>query len=295
MVKGFSMHQGWKRSIRRNLELTLNVFPPFIYLLLLFYVPMSILLVISFWKSGFMTLTPGFTLHNYITFFTSIHYIKILWNTVVITTSTMIVLTLVGYPIGYYLARMVTRYDALIIFLMIVPVEIDYLVRIYAWKVVLSKHGIISLLLLKLGFFHTPERVLLYTKWAVVLVLVHEWLPYVVIPIYVSLKSIPTEVIEAARDLGAGRLTVFKEIILPLCIPGLFASFVLIYIPMLGEFAIPSIVGGSSAYMIGNVIESQFLSAGNWGVGSAIGFILLAITAILIAAVVKISGLEELM
>ncbi len=285
-----------KRSRRYiNFSLLMNVFPPFIYLLILFYIPMILLMVMSFWKSGFMTIEPIFTLENYRRFFSNPNYVKILWNTFLIITGSMILLIVIGYPIGYYLGRLVRKYGSLILFLMIVPVEIGFLVRIYAWKIVLSKTGIISSILLHLHIIKQPARILLYSRAAVVLVLLHEWLPYVVIPVSVALKGIEPEVIEAARDLGAGRWEIFKEIIFPLSIPGLFASFVLIYIPMLGEFAIPTIVGGPSSYMLGNVIDSQFMAAGNWGVGSAIGVILLFTSIVLIGIVIKVSGLEKLM
>ncbi len=284
-----------KKRMYVNFGLVLNVFPPFIYLLILFYVPMILLMVMSFWKSGFMVIEPIFTLDNYKRFFHNPHYLKILWNTFVITTGSMLLLIIIGYPIGYYLARLVKKYSSLILFLMIVPVEIGFLVRVYAWKIVLSKTGIISSLLLNLHIIKEPTRIFLYSKAAVVLVLIHEWLPYVVIPVTVALKGIEPEVIEAARDLGAGKREIFKEIIFPLSIPGLFASFVLIYIPMLGEFAIPTIVGGPSSYMLGNVIDSQFMAAGNWGVGSAIGVILLFTSVLLIGIVIKVSGLEKLM
>ncbi len=285
----------WRRTVQRYLGLTLNVFPPFIYLLLLFYAPMAILLVMSFWRSGFMTLEPAFTLDNYVAFLTSSIHRRVLVNTFLVATGAMGGLIVVGYPIAYFLARMVRKYDALITYLLIIPVEINYLVRIYAWKIVLGRAGIINGLLMWLGLIDEPLRFLLYSRTAVVIVLIHEWLPYVVIPIYVALKGIAPEILEAARDLGAGRWEVFRHVLLPLSVPGIFASFVLVYIPMLGEFAVPALVGGPGGYMLGNVIESQFLAAGNWGLGAAIGFVLLFITIVLVAVVVRVAGLEELL
>ncbi len=285
----------WRRKVQQYIGLVLNVFPPFIYLLLLFYTPMVILFVMSFWKSGFMSLEPAFTLENYRAFLSNPIHRRILVNTFVVVTGVMALMVVVGYPIAYFLARMVHKYDALIIYLLIIPVEINYLIRIYAWKIVLGRSGIINAFLMSLGIIEEPLKFLLYSRTAVMIVLLHEWLPYVVIPVYVALKGIPPEIVEAARDLGAGRWAVFRHIYLPLSLPGLFASFVLVYIPMLGEFAIPSIVGGPSGYMLGNVIESQFLAAGNWGLGSAIGFILLFVTLVLVALVIKVAGLEKLM
>jgi spermidine/putrescine transport system permease protein len=273
----------------------LNVMPSFVYLLLLFYIPMVLLLVISFWKSGFMSLEPAFTFDNYRKFFQNPNYLKILWNTLIVTSGSMALLFVIGYPIGYYLGRMVKRYGSLILFLMIIPVEIGFLVRIYAWKIILSKTGIISSFLVHIGLLKEPARIFLYSRTAIILVLIHEWLPYVVIPVTIALKGIDPSTIEAARDLGASGFTIFRKIIFPLSIPGLFAAFVLIFIPMLGEFAIPTIVGGSSNYMLGNIINNQFMAAGNWGFGSAIGVILLSASVLLIALVIKISGLEKLL
>ncbi len=288
-------HHRWRLTFQRYLGLTLNIFPPFIYLLLLFYVPMGMMFVISFWKSGFMTLEPIFTLDNYITFFTTPIYLKTLYNTFLIATGSMILLVVIGYPIAYYLARMSPRYTYLILFLLIIPVEINFLIRIFAWKIALGNHGVINSFLMQLGVIDEPLGFLLYSKTAVMIVLIHEWLPYVVIPIFLSLRGIPDSVIEAARDLGSTKYDIFRHVLLPLSVPGLFASMVLVYIPMLGEFAVPALVGGPSGYMLGNVIESQFLSAGNWGLGSAVGFILLFITLILVAAVIKVAGVEELL
>ncbi len=285
----------FKYAFYRNLGLTLNIFPPFIYLLLLFYAPMAIMLVMSFWKSGFMTLEPAFTLDNYVKFFTTPIYMRAMVNTFIIATGSMIALILVGYPIAYYLARYAPRWESLIIYLLIIPVEINFLVRIFAWKIALGRSGIINSALISLGLIEEPLKFLLYSKTAVIIVLLHEWLPYVVIPIYLALKGVSPDIIDAARTLGSDRWSVFRHVLLPLSVPGLFASFVLVYIPMLGEFAVPALVGGPSAYMLGNVIESQFLSAGNWGVGSAIGFILLTVTLALVAIVIKVAGVEELM
>ncbi len=283
------------KSLKTHAALMLNIMPSFVYLLLLFYIPMVLLMVISFWKSGFMMLEPVFTLDNYRNFFQNPQYLKILRDTLVITTGSMFMLFVIGYPIGYFLGRVVKKYDSLILFLMIVPVEIGFLVRIYAWKIILSKTGIISSFLVYIGVFKEPARIFLYSKAAIILVLIHEWLPYVVIPVTIALKGIEPATLEAARDLGADRFTIFREIIFPLSIPGLFASFVLIFIPMLGEFAIPTIVGGSSTYMLGNVINNQFMAAGNWGFGSAIGVILLFASTLLIGLVIKVSGLEKLL
>ena len=285
----------WRYLLGQYVGLLANLTPPLLYLLALFYAPMSILLVMSFWKSGYMTLEPAFTLENYITFFTTPVYLKALANTFVIATGTMLALVVIAFPMAYYLARMHPRHERLIIYLLIIPVEINFLIRIFAWKIALGRSGIINSALLSLGLVHEPLKFLLYSKFAVALVLVHEWLPYVVIPLYLALKGIAPEIIAAARSLGATRWDVFRHIILPLSVPGLFASFVLVYIPMLGEFAVPALVGGPSGYMLGNVIENQFLSAGNWGLGSAIGFILLTVTLALVALVVKVAGVEKLL
>ncbi|NPA07196.1 MAG: ABC transporter permease [Chloroflexi bacterium] len=289
------MTRRWRYLVSQYAALAANMLPPLIYLLIFFYIPMSILLVMSFWKSGYMTLTPAFTLENYKLFFSSPIYLRALANTVLIATGTMLALIVLSYPIAYYLARFSPRHERLLLFLIIIPVEINFLIRIFAWKIALGRNGIINSALMSLGLIDEPLQFLLYSKFAVALVLAHEWLPYVVIPLYLALKGIPQEVIDAARSLGANRWDVFWRIIVPLSVPGLFASFVLVYIPMLGEFAVPTLVGGPSGYMLGNVIESQFLSAGNWGLGSAIGFVLLTIILILVALVLKVAGLERLL
>jgi len=269
--------------------------PSIIYLAVLFYIPLSMLFMYSLWKrTGHFKFEPTLTFENYVKFFTRTLYLKVFANSLFIVTVTIILLLIIGYPIAYFLARMGVKGSDQIILLMLIPVEINYLIRIFAWRTILGENGILNSFLIFTGIIDQPLQIFFYNWFAVVIVTIHEWLPYVVIPIYISLRGIPRSLYEAAMDLGASRLQTFLKITLPLTKPGILTAIFLVYIPALGEFAIPALVGGTSGYMIGNVIESNFLSAGNWPLAAVASIVLLVISLSIIGVMVKILGVESL-
>lgn len=249
----------------------------------------------SFWKYlRLFRFEPALTLENYIRFFTSPIYLRVLLNTLFIVSVAMALLLLVGFPIAYFIARYVRAYGDRLILLMLIPVEINYLIRIFAWRTILGENGILNSLLLTLGIIDHPLQIFFYNWFAIVIVTMHEWLPYVVIPIYISLRGIPRSLYEAAQDLGASRIQTFFKITLPLCKPGILTAIFIVFIPALGEFAIPALVGGKSGYMIGNMIENQLLAAGNWPLATAASVILLVTSLLIVGIMVKILGMEAL-
>ncbi len=277
---------------RRVMKLLSNL-PAIVYLFLLFYIPLAILLAISFTVPAKFKVIWEFTLENHIRVFTDPRFYMPIINTFFIVTAATIALIIVGFPIAYYLARIKPDLGMKLIFFLIIPVEVNYLIRIYAWRVILGENGFINSLLLSLGIIEEPLTFLFYSWVAVVIVLIHEWLPYVVIPFYVNLVGIPRELYEAAMDLGANRLQVFRTVTLPLVKPALLTVMFIVFIPSLGEFAIPALVGGQSGVMIGVLID-RYLSDFRLAMGAALSFFLLIVTLGLSLLMIRIFGYESL-
>ncbi len=273
-------------------ELISNL-PAIGYIFILFYIPIFILLIISFTVPRKYIVEWKFTLDNYINVFTNPDYYKILINTFWIVTVATIFLIIIGYPIAYYLARINIGIGDKLLLFTIIPVEINYLIRIYAWRVILGENGLLNSLLIALGVIEKPLTIFFYSWIAVVIVLIHEWLPYVVVPFYVNLRGIPNEVYEAAMDLGASKFQVFRTITLPLSKPGILSVIFMIYIPTLGEFAIPALVGGQTGVMLGNLID-RYLSQFNIAIGATLSFFLLLFSIIISLIMIRIFGYEAL-
>jgi len=186
-----------------------------------------------------------------------------------------------AYPLAYYLALSGTKRKYVLLLLLIAPFLTSYLLRVLAWKIILGNQGPIDSFASWVGL--SPPS-LIYTRFAVMLVLGYIWLPFVALPIFVSLESLDRRLLEAASDLGASRLQAFRRVTLPLSLPGVFAAFLFVFIPTLGEFVTPSLVGGtssSSGYMYGNAIENLFLGFPDWETGSVLAVFLLGVVAIL--------------
>ena len=267
--------------------------PSLTYLLLLFYLPIAILFAISLTRPRKYIVTWEFTLENYVKVFLEPTYYRVLWNTFVIVSVATILLIVVAYPIAYYLARMAPAIGDKLLLYMIIPVEVNYLIRIYAWRVILGENGLLNMFLISLGIVEKPLTIFFYSWFAVVIVIIHEYLPYVVVPFYLNLRGIPCEIYEAAMDLGATRLQIIRTIVLPMSKPGLLSVIFIVFVPTLGEFAIPSLVGGQTGLMIGNLID-RYLSQFNLAIGATLSFFLLLFSIIISAIMIRIFGYEAL-
>ena len=254
--------------------------PPSAWLLVLFGGPLALLLWMSFQRRS-ITGVGGFTFDNYSTILTDPTYLKVMWNTVLICTISMIVMLVVATPIAYLLAfRVPDRYELLLLLLFVMAGELNPLIRIYAWRTMLGREGVVNSVLQAIGVIDGPIDSLLFTRLSVVIVLSTTYIPYTTIPIYAALKAVEPDLLEAANDLGARLMTRFRKLLLPLAAPGIFVAVIIVYIPMFSEFATPALVGGTSGYMIGNAIQEQVLEAGNWGIGSAMSFMLLTLSVV---------------
>ncbi len=177
---------------------------------------------------------------------------------------------LLAYPMAYFVAFHVERTKFVWLILLTIPFWTSYLLRVFAWKIILGYNGVINSGLMALGLIHQPLEFLLYNPTAVVVTLAHAWAAFAILPIYVSLEKIDRSLLEAAADLGDGPIRRFLRITLPLSLPGVIGAAVLIFVPTTGDYVTPTLVGGSDGVMIANVIEVQFAKVGNWPLGAAL-------------------------
>src|SRR4029077_876997 len=206
------------------------------------------------------------------------------WRSVQLSLIVSAIIVLLAFPLAYYLALSGTKRKYILLLLLIAPFLTSYLLRVLAWTVILGDQGVVNTFLFWTGLRSPdhPIATLLYSRFAVMLVLGYIWLPFVALPIFVSLESLDRRLLEAASDLGASRLQAFRRVTLPLSAPGIFAAFLFVFIPTLGEFVTPSLVGGASGYMYGNQIVDLFGTGfPDWETGSVLAIFLLAVVTVL--------------
>jgi spermidine/putrescine transport system permease protein len=249
---------------------TLVSVPPLLWVGLFLLLPYVLMFAHSFWVVRDGVIVHDWNLHNYGTLFSRPVYAEVLLRTVRIAASVTLCSLVLGYPLAYYLSFHAGARKELLYQLVIVPLWVSYLVRGYAWKTILGSEGVLNGLLQYLHITHEPVAFLLYSPFAVVLVLTHIYTPFVFLPIYAALEHIPRPLVEASQDLGAGYAQTFLRIILPLSIPGLLAGATFAFVLSLGDFLAPLLVGGASGTMIANVVQSLFGAAYDWPLGAAI-------------------------
>ena len=252
--------------------------PPLLWVSLFLLLPYALMFAHSFWivRNGF--LVHDWNLQNYRALFTTPLYLQVFLRTARIAASVALCSLLLGYPLAYYLSFHAGPRKDLLYQLVIVPLWVSYLVRGYAWKTILGSDGVLNGLLQYLHVTREPVSFFLYSPFAVVLMLTHIYTPFVFLPIYAALEHIPRPLVEASQDLGADRRATFLRIILPLSIPGLIAGATFAFVLSLGDFLAPLLVGGPSATMIANIVQSLFGAAYDWPLGAAISVCILLIT-----------------
>ena len=257
---------------------TLVSLPPLLWVGLFLLLPYALMFAHSFWAIRDGVIVHQWNLLNYETLFSKPVYLEVLLRTIRIAASVTVCSLLLGYPLAYYLSFHAGARKELLYQLVIVPLWVSYLVRGYAWKTILGSEGVLNGFLQYLHLTHEPVAFLLYSPFAVVLMLTHIYTPFVFLPIYAALEHIPRPLVEASHDLGAGSVQTFLRVILPLSIPGLLAGATFAFVLSLGDFLAPLLVGGASGTMIANVVQSLFGAAYDWPLGAAISVCILIIT-----------------
>jgi spermidine/putrescine transport system permease protein len=256
---------------------------PVLLLTGLLFIPYLLLFLQSFWRLRGGTITREPTLENYGRLFgTDLYPDTILFSAGVALQVTLVSL-LLAYPLAYVLAFKVRRHRRLAYLAVIVPLWVSYLVRAYAWKIILGQEGILNGLLLSLGAIDQPLSVLLYSRWAVVVALTHIYVPFTLMPIFALLESIPGSLREASQDLYAGRWQTFLRVVLPLSLPGVVAGCTFAFVLSMGDFLAPQLLGGNdSALMVSNLVWSLFGVAYNWPLGAAVSVVIVLLTVLLL-------------
>ena len=259
----------------------LMVLPTLAWLSLFFAVPLLIVVVVSFAsRSAYGQVIFNFSFANYIRITESL-YLSIFAQTFLVAIITTFFTIVMAYPLAYYIASLPKKWQQAGLILVMVPFWINFLIRSYAWVIILRSQGVLNTILMKLGLITIPLQ-FLYNDTAVLIGMVYSLLPFMVLPIYVSIEQLDRRLLEAASDLGASPFTAFRKITLPLTMPGVAAGTILVFISSLGMFIVPDVMGGAKSALIGNVIQNQFLSARDWPFGSALSIVLAVMSLVLI-------------
>lgn len=258
--------------------------PYIVWAALMLVLPMALIFLYSITEPGNSIISFSITLDQYIKFFTDKDFLLILWRSLAIAVKTTIICLLLGYPIAYYIARTKEKTQNMLILCITIPMWINMLVRTYAWIGLLSDGGLIQKILSLVGLGHIK---LLYTEGAVLLGMVYNFLPFMILQIQTSLCKMDTSLLEASADLGASPAQTFRRITLPLSLPGVINGITLVFLPAVSSFFIPKLLGGGQYFLIGNMIENQFITVGEWNFGSAISMIMAVIMMLLMMAVRK--------
>ncbi|MCS7067332.1 MAG: ABC transporter permease [Meiothermus sp.] len=253
-------------------QMLLTVGPGALWLGLFVLIPTLIMLVASLMSRGSLgQLVPPLGLHNYLRFFSDPLFVEIIGRSLWIGFWSTVFIMLLGYPLAFYIAQ--SRHKEVLLLLVVIPFFTNFLIRVYAWIVVFQKEGLLNGLITAFGL---PPAELLPSTLAVYVATVYTYLPFFVLPLYAAVERIDWSQLEAAYDLGARPIRAFWEAIFPQTVPGLFAGFLLVFIPAVGTFVIADLLGGGKVTLIGNLIQLQFGSAQNWAFGSAASMVLMA-------------------
>ena len=268
--------------------------PGILWITALLILPSLAMLAYSFLTRGrFGRVGPPLTWENYATFFGQTQlgydsiYLQILGKTFLLAGGVTVLSLLIGYPLAFFIAR--SKYKDVLLTLVIIPFWTNFLIRTYAWLLILAANGPVNGLLLWLGVVDEPQS-LIPSLGAIFVGMVYAHLPFLILPVYSSVEKIDWSLVEAASDLGAGPIRAFWHVVVPQTLPGIIAGVMLVFVPALGNFITPDLLGGSKDILIGNVIQQQFGPALNWPFGSAISFVVLSFVLVLLYLYARAAG-----
>jgi spermidine/putrescine transport system permease protein len=266
--------------------------PGMAWLVLLVGAPLGVMLFFSFMQVVDGRNVANLTIDNYRQVLSEPFYMRLILQTVVTAILVATVAVVLAFPLAYAVASANTKVRAQLVVLVLVPLWVSYLLRVFAWQTLLGQRGIVNSLLMYVGVVDEPIGALLYSRFSVWIALLHISLPFVFVPILVALERIPPSLLDAARDLGATRRAAFWRVILRLSMPGIVVGFAFAFIETLGDYVTPILLGGTDGVLIGRVVVSQFGIAFNWPLGAAMAFVVLTIALLVIAGVLRF-GSEE--
>lgn len=256
--------------------------PYIIWAVLMLVLPMALIVFYSVTQPGNSIFSFSVTLEHYVRFFTDADFLLILWRSLWIAVKTTVICLLIGYPVAYFISHCEERVQNILVLCVTIPMWINMLVRTYAWIGLLSEGGLVQRLF---GLIGLGDGELLYTEGAVLLGMVYNFLPFMILQINTTLCKMDESLLVAAADLGANPIQTFRRVTLPLSVPGIINGITLVFLPAVSSFFIPKLLGGGKYFLIGNVIENQFITVGEWNFGSAISMIMAVIMMLLMMCV----------
>ncbi|HUG33226.1 MAG TPA: ABC transporter permease [Anaerolineales bacterium] len=272
-------------------------FPPLFWLGAFFLIPLLLMFAFSFrpdMRGDFFGAWRP-TLDQYAKLASTGSYWRLLGISAIVAFIISISAVILSYPIAYFLAFQGKQRAAFYLVLLLVPFWTSYLLRVMAWKIMLGTEGVINSFLIYLNLIEEPLRFLLYNRTAVVITLIYVWIPFATLPILAALQRIDTSLFEAAADLGARPIHQFLRVTLPLSLPGVFAAFFMVFIPTVGEYVTPLLVGGTRGSLYGNIIQDFFTKAANWPFGAAMSMVMLAGTLVMVVLATRLINLRDLL
>jgi ABC-type spermidine/putrescine transport system permease subunit I len=266
--------------------------PPLLWMTLLYFVPIALLISYSVWRLEAFDIVKEFSLTNFKTIFTNAAYRTVIGRTVLTALTVTLLDIVIALPLGYWIGRYGGRYRTLLTLLVILPLWSSYLVRVFAWKIILGYNGVLNSALILLGVLQQPSQMFLYNQFSTLLTFVHVWLPFMILPIITAFERLPKPLLEASADLNAPPWTTFRRVVLPLVLPGVLAGSINVFALTMGDFITPSLVGSPNGILLGNVIASQFGVSYNWPLGATFALLVMLIVFAGLALVLKRGGLE---
>jgi spermidine/putrescine transport system permease protein len=245
--------------------------PTALYAILMLAAPLGTIFLYSFLTDGYLEIIRTFTLSNYIEAWTNLQYRTVMLRSLFVAMTVTLVTVLLAFPVAYFVSFHVeTSRKSLWLFLITIPFWTSYLIRVFLWKVILGYNGVVNSGLMGLGIISEPLQWINYNVGAVVVTLAHAYAPFAILPIFVALEKIDRSLLEAGQDLGESRFMTFLRVTLPLAMPGVIASVLIVFIPTIGDYVTPQLVGGPEGKMVANLIQLQYLKLDNYPLGSAI-------------------------
>ncbi len=260
----------------------LMVSPALIYVLLMLAFPMGAIILFSFWTQEFMMLDTTFTLANYREIWEKPIFAALLQRSLFVSGCVTLVTVILAFPVAYFVSfHVAPERKSLWLFLITIPFWTSYLIRVFLWKVILGYNGVVNTGLIKIGLIDEPLTFILYNVNAVIITLAHAFAPFAILPIFVALEKIDRSLLEASQDLGESKFTTFFRVTLPLAMPGVVAAVLIVFIPTIGDYVTPELMGGAGGKLVANMIQTQFLALNNAPLGAALAIVaMICVTAI---------------
>jgi spermidine/putrescine transport system permease protein len=275
-------------------KILLFLLPGLLFLLVYLVIPLCMLVVMSFYRSTLFGVVPDFSWNNYLNFTRNPMFPNLLLRSIRMALTVTAISLLVSYPFAYFLARGTRRYKTALLILVMVPFWTSYLIRTMSWLPILGIKGLVNYSLMTLHVVSDPLSVFLFNEFSVILTLTHIYLPYMVIPLYLSLDRLDERLLEAAGDLGAHPVRALWHVTLPLSLPGVVGGIVMVFIAGFGAYVTPKLLGGSSGIMFGNVLADQYSGTFNWPFGAVLALVMIAVVFLLLVVASRVTRLDAI-